>query len=46
MVNEIAVVFGASGFLGSHVADALSSAGYRVRLFDRIASPYKRHGRK
>lgn len=42
MLNEIAVVFGASGFLGSHVADALSIAGYRVRLFDRIASPYKR----
>jgi UDP-glucose 4-epimerase len=42
MPNEIAVVFGASGFLGSHVADALSIAGYRVRLFDRIASPYKR----
>jgi UDP-glucose 4-epimerase len=42
MLNEIAIVFGASGFLGSHVADALSTAGYRVRLFDRIASPYKR----
>jgi len=42
MLNEIAIVFGASGFLGSHVADALSIAGYRVRLFDRIASPYKR----
>lgn len=40
--GEIAVVFGASGFLGSHVADALSEAGYRVRLFDRAPSPYQR----
>ncbi|MER0215269.1 MAG: NAD(P)-dependent oxidoreductase [Nitrosomonas sp.] len=40
MVNETVVVFGASGFLGSHVADALSAAGYRVRLFDRSPSPF------
>ncbi len=40
MVNETVVVFGASGFLGSHVADALSAASYRVRLFDRSPSPY------
>ena len=38
--DKIAIVFGASGFLGSHVADALSSAGYKVRLFDRCLSPY------
>ncbi|MCX7184225.1 MAG: NAD(P)-dependent oxidoreductase [Nitrosospira sp.] len=38
--DKIAIVFGASGFLGSHVADALSAAGYRVRLFDRSPSPY------
>lgn len=38
--DKIAIVFGASGFLGSHVADALSAAGYRVRLFDRCPSPY------
>jgi len=31
MSKEIAIVFGASGFLGSHVAEALSSAGYQVR---------------
>lgn len=40
MLNETVVVFGASGFLGSHVADALSTAGYQVRLFDRSPSPY------
>ncbi|MEK7843061.1 MAG: NAD(P)-dependent oxidoreductase [Pseudomonadota bacterium] len=38
--DKIAIVFGASGFLGSHVADALSAAGYRVRLFDRCPSLY------
>src|SRR6188768_1784816 len=43
MSNEIAIVYGASGFLGSHVADALSAAGYRVRLFDRTPSPYLTH---
>lgn len=36
------IVFGGSGFLGSHVADALSDAGYRVRIFDRSPSPYVR----
>lgn len=40
--NQTIIVFGASGFLGSHVADALSSAGYKVRLFDRSPSPYLR----
>ncbi len=38
--NETVIVFGASGFLGSHVADALTNAGYRVRLFDRSPSPF------
>lgn len=42
MQNESVIVFGASGFLGSHVADALSTAGYRVRLFDRCPSPYQK----
>ena len=43
MSNEIAIVFGASGFLGSHVAEALSTDGYRVRLFDLSPSSYQRH---
>jgi len=37
-----AVVFGGSGFLGSHVADALSDAGYHVKIFDLKPSPYLR----
>lgn len=39
---KIAVVLGAGGFLGSHVADALSAAGFQVRLFDRQPSPHRR----
>lgn len=34
------VVFGGSGFLGSHVADELTRAGYEVAIFDRRRSPY------
>lgn len=35
-------VAGGSGFLGSHVCDALSDAGHRVRILDRVASPFTR----
>lgn len=44
--TQIALVLGAGGFLGSHVADALSAAGYRVRLFDRHPSPYQQSGQE
>ncbi|MBW1740211.1 MAG: NAD(P)-dependent oxidoreductase [Deltaproteobacteria bacterium] len=36
------VVIGGSGFLGSHLADALSDAGYAVTIFDRCVSPWLR----
>ena len=42
MTAEKVVVFGGSGFLGSHVADTLSDAGYRVVIFDQTESPYLR----
>jgi UDP-glucose 4-epimerase len=44
--SQHAVVYGGSGFLGSHVADALSDAGYQVRIFDREPSPYLRPDQK
>ncbi len=34
------IVFGGSGFLGSHVADALSKNGYDVAIFDLRKSEY------
>ena len=34
------VVFGGSGFLGSHVADALTDAGHKVTVYDIKQSPY------
>lgn len=35
-------VFGGSGFLGSHVCDKLSDAGYEVVIYDLIRSPWLR----
>ena len=40
-MNKV-VVFGGSGFLGGHVADMLTDAGYRVIIFDTIKSGYLR----
>jgi UDP-glucose 4-epimerase len=36
------MVTGAAGFVGSHVADALSEGGHAVTVFDRRESPYLR----
>lgn len=38
------VVFGGSGFIGSHVAEALAEAGHRVTLFDRKEPPPELRG--
>lgn len=40
------LVTGGSGFLGSHVADALSANGHRVALFDKRSSPYLREDQR
>lgn len=39
-----AIVVGGAGFIGSHVADALSERGIGVRVFDVEPSPYLRDG--
>ena len=40
------LVTGGSGFLGSHVADALSGRGHEVTLFDVKPSVYRRPGQE
>lgn len=42
----IVTVFGGAGFLGSHVADALTDAGYRVRIFDLNSSRHLKPGQE
>lgn len=41
-----AVVFGGSGFLGSHTADELTGRGYDVTIFDIKDSPYRNQKQK
>ena len=36
------LVVGGSGFIGSHIADALSEAGHAVTIYDIRQSPYLR----
>ncbi|MBF0557334.1 MAG: NAD(P)-dependent oxidoreductase [Nitrospirae bacterium] len=40
------VVFGGSGFLGSHVADALTEAGHGVTVYDITPSPHLQASQK
>lgn len=40
------IVFGGSGFLGSHVADTLSERGHQVIIFDLESSPFLRSGQE
>ncbi|MFC1621038.1 NAD-dependent epimerase/dehydratase family protein [Candidatus Omnitrophota bacterium] len=45
-MSKRVIVFGGSGFLGSHVADVLTGAGFDVAIFDRAGSPYKKAGQE
>ena len=45
-MSKKVIVFGGSGFLGSHVADALSDIGFKVVIFDRVKSPYLKRGQE
>jgi dTDP-L-rhamnose 4-epimerase len=38
------LITGGAGFIGSHLADELLSAGYRVRALDRLVSQVHEHG--
>ena len=40
------LVTGSSGFIGSHVADELTTRGYRVHLVDKRSSPYRQDSQK
>jgi UDP-glucose 4-epimerase len=40
--SSTVTVIGGSGFLGSHVADQLSEAGHKVRIYDKVNSPWRR----
>jgi len=44
--NKKAVVFGGSGFLGSHVADTLTENGFDVTVFDINESKYLKNGQQ
>ena len=45
-MSKIYLVTGASGFLGSHIADYLHSKKNKVRLFDKKKSKYKKKGQQ
>ncbi len=45
-MNNKVIVFGGSGFLGSHVADSLSDKGFNVTIFDIKKSPYLQENQK
>lgn len=41
-----AIVFGGSGFVGSHVADILTEKGHDVTVYDIVLSPYLQNSQK
>jgi UDP-glucose 4-epimerase len=45
-MNNLFLVTGSSGFLGSHVSDILTDKGHKVILFDKKTSKYKKKNQK
>jgi len=45
-MKKACLVTGSSGFIGSHVADYLSKKNFRVRLFDKKKSKFKKKNQK
>ena len=45
-INNKVIVFGGSGFLGSHVADKLTENKYEVTIFDKNSSNYMSKNQK
>ncbi|WP_135609980.1 NAD(P)-dependent oxidoreductase [Methanococcoides sp. AM1] len=45
-MSKKVIVFGGSGFLGSHIADALTDSGYHVTIFDITTSPHLKDGQE
>lgn len=41
-----AIIFGGTGFLGSHVADMLTNDGFEVTIYDLKPSPYLKNNQK
>ena len=46
MSIKTAIVFGGSGFLGSHICDQLTSSGYKVTIFDKKKSKFLQKNQK
>jgi len=44
--NKKVLITGSSGYLGSHLADALEDNGYKVVLFDKTPSRFKKESQK
>ena len=45
-MDKKVLITGSSGFIGSHMADALEEQGYQVILFDTVPSKYKKKSQK
>jgi len=45
-MDKKVLITGSSGFIGSHMADALEEQGYQVILFDTVPSKYKTKSQK